>query len=551
VKFENYPESALPDQFADRFREFGLVSDETMGILLERAAARFPDREAVLDLSGGEQRSYTYAESLDEVCRFATFLRRAGIVPGDVVQIQSPNTAEVILASWAAWRIGAVINPVVDIYHTHELRHIVGQAVPDAVITVAEHRGFEHASAFDEVVAEHGIDLKARVTLGATEVDGWTPWASAVDNDGGDGERASVDPDDPTLILFTSGTTSLPKGAIHSHRTLIGEVSQMSSGWSMGWMDRMYLANPIAHITGVLFALSVPVYRGGSVVLSRMVSLQQAVDEVVEHSITACALAPHAIPLLVDSYQQAGQSQVSLRVLASGGTNVPAVLIEAAESLGIRPCRIYGMTEMPTVTMPAPSDTERQRLRTDGKIAPGCECVAVDPETRVALPVGVEGELRVRGPERMVGYLDADQTAAQLDADGWFYTGDLGVVDDEGCVTVTGRIKDIINRGGEKFSARDIEDVIVGHPAVAEVAVVAAPDRRFGEVPVAFIVAVSQEHPADDELVDALREAEVARQKTPVAWHFVDDLPKTPSNKVKKFELIRRLLADSQKPDAT
>lgn len=557
MKFEHHPESSLPDRFADHFREFGLVSDVTMPVLLERAAARFPDREALLDLTGDQSRSYTYAEALDEVSRAATFLRLAGVVPGDLIQIQAPNSAAVIFTSWAAWRIGAVVNPVVDIYHTHELRHIVGQARPDVVVTVAEHRGFNHAAAFDEVVAEHGLALKARITLGEVEVAGWTSWTQAIDNDGSASERASANPDDPALVLFTSGTTSLPKGAVHSHRTLIAEVIQMSTGWSMGWMDRMYLANPIAHITGVLFALTVPVYSGGSMVLSRMVSLQQAVDEIVANSITAMALAPHAMPLLVESYRTAGLTTVPLRVLVSGGTNVPKVLIEAAESLGIRPCRIYGMTEMPTVTMPVPADTERQRLHTDGKIAPGSDCEAVDPDTRSPRPTGTEGELRVRGPERMLGYLDAEQTAANLDAEGWFYTGDLGVVDDEGCVTVTGRIKDIINRGGEKFSARDIEDVIVGHPAVEEVAVVAAPDRRFGEVPVAFIVPATADHPTDDELVDALRAAEVARQKTPVTWHFVDELPKTPSDKVKKFELIQRLqtepsasVAASSKPSA-
>lgn len=527
-----------PPHLIERYRRLGLVTDETLGVLLARAADRLPDHEALLDLSGAEPASFTYRDALAEVERFATFLRGRGVRPGHLVLLQAPNAAEIVFASWAAWRIGAVVNPVVDIYRTHELRHIVGQARPDVVVTVAEHRGFRNTECFDEVLAEHGIEPRARVVLGKDPVGSWTTWAEATDNDGDDADLAVVHPDEPALVLFTSGTTALPKGAVHSHRTLVAETLQMANGWSMGWMDRMYLPLPIAHITGVLFALTVPVYRGGTAVLSRMVSRQQAVDEIVAHRITTTASAPHTIPLLRATYEKAGITQIPLRVLVSGGTSVPKVLIEAAEAIGVRPSRIYGMTEYPTVTMPCPADTERQRLETDGVIAPGGECQAVEPETRTPLPTGSEGELRVRGPERMLGYLDPEATDAQIDDDGWFYTGDLGIVDAEGAVSVTGRIKDIINRGGEKFSARDIEDVLVAHPSIAEVAVVAAPDAKFGEVPAAFVVLAGGDLPTEDELVRHLAAAEVARQKTPVHWRFVDALPVNASGKVRKFELV-------------
>ena len=154
------------------------------------------------------------------------------------------------------------------------------------------------------------------------------------------------------------------------------------------------------------------------------------------------------------------------------------------------------------------------------------------------MPTGVEGELHVRGPERMLGYLDAEDNRAALDQEGWFRTGDVGVLDDAGFVTITGRLKDIINRGGEKFSARDIEDLLVAHPAVRQAAIVAGPDARFGEVPVAFVVLDADAHLSTGELAIHLHGAGLARQKTPVAWHFVDALPMTPSGKVKKFELL-------------
>jgi acyl-CoA synthetase len=355
---------------------------------------------------------------------------------------------------------------------------------------------------------------------------------------------APVDPDAPALLLFTSGTTSLPKGAIHTSRSLLAESYQMANGWSFGWMDRMHLPLPIAHITGVLFALTVPLCRGGTVVLSRMASIGQAVQEIVDHGVTTTASAPQAIPLLAEAYARSGKLHIPLKVLASGGTSVPKVLIEQGEAIGVRPCRIYGMTELPTVTMPSPADTPRQRLETDGRLAPGVECEAVDPETRLPLGLGEEGELRVRGPERMLGYLVREQTSAQIDDEGWFYTGDLGAVDGEDCVTITGRIKDIINRGGEKFSCRDIEDLLVAHPAVAAAAIVPAPDARFGEVPAAFIVTKPVRRTDDRDLIALLEQRGAARQKTPVHWRLVDALPTNASGKVKKFELAADIAAD-------
>lgn len=307
----------LPPALSAEHRRWGLVTDETLGMTLERAARRLPDHAAVVDVTMGSPTTFTYAEAQDATERFAGYLRAQGIGPGDLVMVQTPNRAEAVFAAWAAWRIGAVVNPVVDIYRRHELGHIVAAARPDAVVTVAEHRGFRAAETFDDLAGEVGLTLRARVVVGDEGVGGWTGFHDAVST-GGDGSLAHPDPDAPALVLFTSGTTSLPKGAVHSHRTLIAETLQMANGWSMGWMDRMYLPLPIAHITGVLFALTVPVYRAGTAVLSRMESLDRMVGEIVEHGITHTAGAPHAFPKLVDAYEHAGVTEVPLRVMASG-----------------------------------------------------------------------------------------------------------------------------------------------------------------------------------------------------------------------------------------
>jgi acyl-CoA synthetase len=209
--------------------------------------------------------------------------------------------------------------------------------------------------------------------------------------------------------------------------------------------------------------------------------------------------------------------------------------------MGLGPARSYGMTECPSVTTPGGADPAAVRLGTDGPLPPGVECEAVDPDSRGPLAPGDEGELRVRGPERMLGYLDAEQTLAAVDADGWFYSGDLGLCDGR-TVRVTGRIKDIINRGGEKFSASDIEAVLRGHDVVADAAVVAAPDARYGEVPVAFLVAREGAVPPDPSALSAWVLARgMAAQKTPARFSWVPELPTTPSGKVKKFELLAAL----------
>jgi acyl-CoA synthetase len=210
--------------------------------------------------------------------------------------------------------------------------------------------------------------------------------------------------------------------------------------------------------------------------------------------------------------------------------------MQRSEDQGIPAARVYGMTELPTVTVMNRAYPFDMRAETDGAVAPGVEVQVVDDQFR-PLPTGSEGELLVRGPERMLGYLDPVANRAALDDAGWFRTGDVGVLDGAGIVTITGRLKDVINRGGEKFSARDIEDLLLAHPAVRQAAVVAGPDARFGEVPVAFVVLDGAEASVGD-LAGHLQAAGLARQKTPVAWHFVDSLPMTPSGKVKKFELV-------------
>ncbi|UGS34808.1 AMP-binding protein [Capillimicrobium parvum] len=531
----------LPGHVQREHRAGGYTDDALPAFVLARAADRWPAYEAVVDLTSGEPAAViTYADLASEVERLAGFLRAAGVGPNDVVLSQMPNRREALVLSWAAFHLGCVLAPVVDIYREHELTAIVPMVTPEAVIAVAEHRDERCAEALDAVLAACGAQPRARVVVGG-EAAGWTPWEQATAGPAGAAPHPG-DPDAPVLVLFTSGTTSAPKGVVHSARTLMAESRQLALAYGITWRDRVHDPYPLAHIAGLEYATTISALTGSTVLLSRMTGQRRAAREVVEHGATYAAGPTGMVPLLVEEFRAAGVERAPLHTFVCGGTTVPRVLIEQAEAVGIGAMRVYGLTEQPSVTAPSAGDSARDRYETDGPIAPGAECEAVDPATREPLAPGVEGELRVRGPERMLGYLDEAQTRAQIDEEGWFYTGDLGVVDERGCVTITGRIKDIINRGGEKFSARDIEDVLVAHPAVAEAAVVAAPDERYGEVPAAFIVAAEPGAAlTGDELAAFLAERGLARQKTPDQWHLVASLPMTSFGKVKKFELQDRL----------
>jgi acyl-CoA synthetase len=327
------------------------------------------------------------------------------------------------------------------------------------------------------------------------------------------------------------------------------------------------MAAPLQHITGVLNAMTIPLLVGACAVLSDRWVPELAVRDITAHRVTWTAGATVFLQELTEAARAAG-TRLPLRMFACGGAPVPRAVMERSEEQGIPAARVYGLTELPTVTVMNRSHPFAARAETDGAIAPGVEVRVVDGDTQ-SLPPGSEGELLVRGPERMIGYLDPASNRAALDDDGWLRTGDVGTVDRAGLLTVTGRLKDVVNRGGEKFSARDIEDLLAAHPAVRQAAVVPGPDARFGEVPVAFVVldpavldpavldptgldptgldptgldptGLGPAGPAAaDELARHLHAAGLARQKTPAAWHFLEALPMTPSGKVKKFELAQ------------
>ena len=530
MRFSHHAGSKPDAERTSLYRRLGYHTGESLGSLVERAATARPNAVAIVD----DRSITTYREFEAKVTGLGRSLLDAGIRAGDVIAIQCPNRAEVNTACLAGWRIGAVVCPIVDIYRESELRQILPEVRPAAVFTVGEHRGCAHAEMFDDVLADLGIEPRIRVIVG-TERSGWRSFdlmleAPPIET------SVTVELDEPALVLLTSGTTARSKAVVHSHRTLVAETRQFVRALGWTFLDPSHVPVPTAHVAGLLRGLLAPVYVGAPTILRERWRADQVIEDLIEHDIRFPVAPASLMGEFLDAYAAAGAPEHRVRILVGGTSRADRERAEDSRFVTGRP---YGMSELPTVSLPDSTDPLERRLGATGRLAPGVEgrIVPLDGSTE-------HGELVVRGPEQMLGYLDAaDQNAVWTD-DGFIRTGDIARFDADGYLEIVGRVKDIISRGGEKISALELEQNLADHTGVKEIAVVAGNDPRLGEVPVAFVVPSSVGRPTGSQLAEFLRALGLARQKIPERWHFVDGLPKTASGKVRKVELVR---ADSER----
>lgn len=497
-----------------RFAEAEALTVATPAALAGAIAAA-PGRLSVVD--GGTR--LTLAQLGAAAAVEQARLRAAGVRRGDVVCAQLPNWWETVAVAHAVWGMGAVLCPVPVNFRAAELTRIFAAVEVAAAVVPHRHRGGDHAAVTRLAAARAGREV-AVLTV----------------RDGGpreSGGELELDAslDDVCVLMFTSGTTGTPKGVLHSHRTLLSDAESIARLYGLGDGDRVYMPSPVGHITGLVYGVMMPLLAGGSVVLQAEWDSGAGADLIEAEGCTFCVGATPFLRGLTDEYADRGTDS-ALRGFACGGADVPAALVRRAEKvLGATVARAYGLTEMPTVTCGGPADPERVRADTDGRLTGSSEA-------RLAEPVvdGV-GELEVRGPELCLGYLDPAHTAAAFTDDGWFRTGDLARVDD-GTVTIAGRAKDIVVRGGENIGVKEIEDYLLDHPAVADVAVVGVPDDVLGERACAFVVPRGSA-PALAELSAHLLGYEIAKHKLPEYLLVTDRLPRTESGKVQKFVLRR------------
>jgi acyl-coenzyme A synthetase/AMP-(fatty) acid ligase len=534
ARFERYRQ---PAALRERWLREGLVTDALVGPTLYSRLRQFPGNPAVVD---GEQR-LSNGELAARSERLAGALLAAGVEQGDVVSWQVPNWWEALAIALAVWRIGAVNNPVLMIYREHELRQIFADLSPEVVIAPASFRGFRHQEMLDSVLEEIGHEPALRVGVRGGE-GRWADLEQLVEGAEPAPLATAAGPGDPCVVAYTSGTTAGAKGVVIDHAALLAETRQMRETWGMSWDDVSFMPAPLAHLTGVTVGLTVPFTAGGSVVLMDKWDGERAVAAMERERCGISSGTPIFLEEIVRGYEELGTERASLRQYSVGGQAVVPTLIERAEAVGIGAFRCYGMTEHLSTTIANRSLPLETRRDTDGPVGPGSEISCVDEEGRVLAP-GQQGEIRVRGPERMMGYVNPAHNEGVLDPEeGWFSTGDVGYVDADGNVHISGRIKDIINRGGEKFSAREMEDMICRHPDVRQAAVVPAPDARFGEVPAAFLVLTpGSARPEAEEMARFVQGQGLAKQKTPVSWQVVEALPATPFGKVRKQELVEFL----------
>jgi acyl-coenzyme A synthetase/AMP-(fatty) acid ligase len=530
-RFEQYRQ---PLELRKEWLRSGLTSNAVVGPTLYSRLLQFPHNAAVVD---GELR-LTNGEIAARSERLAGALAAAGVGAGDVVSWQVPNWWEALAVALAVWRLGAVNNPVLMIYREHELRQIFSDLEPKAVVAPQTFRRFQHQEMIDSVLEEIGHEPALRIGVRAGE-GRWEDLGRLVESSPPAPLETGLVADDPCVVAYTSGTTAGAKGVVIDSTSLLAETRQMRETWGMSWGDVSFMPAPLAHLTGVTVGLTVPFTAGGSVVLMDSWRPEEAVPTMERERCVISSGTPIFLEEIVAGYEAARIDQASLRQYSVGGQAVVPTLIERAQAVGIGAFRCYGMTEHLSTTIANSSLPMEIRRDTDGPVGPGSEISCVDEDGNV-LPLGEPGEIRVRGPERMMGYVNPSHNEGVLDlVEGWFSTGDVGYLDEANCVHISGRIKDIINRGGEKFSAREMEDIISRHPDVRQAAVVPAPDDRYGEVPAAFLVLVpGAAVPETDDLARFVQAEGLAKQKTPVSWQTVEALPATPFGKIKKQELI-------------
>ncbi|MCM8729794.1 AMP-binding protein [Hephaestia sp. GCM10023244] len=533
---------ALPAHLA-RYKQAGAWREKTLADLARAYADAAPDNEVL----AGCTLAMTAARAVSEAEALAVALAELGLRPGDRVAFQLPNWDETIVIALALAMGGFVAVPIVPIYRDAEMLQMLADCGCSALFLTPRFREVDFAAMAERIASalpalrhvifvrgqHHDLDYSDLIA-GAR---GRVP------------HGRGAPPDAAKLLLYTSGTTGRPKGVLHSQNTLNAVLDMCMRHWGIGTGDTMLMPSPVTHLTGYGF-LELPFLTGSRTLLMERWDAEQAVALIDAHNVVGTVSATPFLVELTNAARAAGTRLPSLRFFACGGAAVPPDVIRDANTTFAHPAafRIFGCTEAPLISMGFLGAGEQElAATTDGRVAD--YDVQILDEHGHPLGRGEEGEIAARGPAMMLGYLDTDQTRAALTEDGFYRTGDLGLLTADDAVVVTGRKKDLIIRGGENISAKEIEDVLHQYPGVAEAAVVAMPHPRLGETVCAFIVAAPEVDVDAQALMAFVLRAGLAKQKIPERIECRTHLTKTASGKVRK-DLLRLEIKESLTPSA-
>jgi len=502
-----------------------------VGELLREVAAAEPDRVFLIDGSGehATRQRMSYGAVLRDSEKVARFLQREFSAEENVA-VWAPNSLEWVLLELGAALAGITLVMINPAFRRDEVAYVLNQSRAVALFLVDEYR--------DNPMAATIATLRSELPH-LRKVYRYEDWP-------GLREQASMDPlptvspHQPMMIQFTSGTTGKPKGAVLTHHGVLNTSQLTVRRLDLPSHAIWLLATPLFHTGGSVYCLLGTLCNRGALVVMPTFDPGLLIRLVEEESVNYFQSVP-TLHLRVLEHPEFSSARVSsLRGIGSGGTTVPEELVHRFESdYGAEYFMIFGQTELSsTTTHTGRGDTTAHKARTIGLALPHIEMKVTDPETGATVARGdAVGEICVRGFSVMKEYFSMpEQTAKTIDADGWLHTGDLGCMDEDGYMRITGRLKDMIIRGGENIFPREIEDALAAHPAVGEVAVIGIPDREWGEQIAAIVRLRPSLSASAAELEQFLRER-IARHKVPRRWHFVEQFPVTPSGKIKKFEL--------------
>ncbi|AXY53301.1 AMP-binding protein [Rhodococcus ruber] len=515
---------------------------DTIGDNFDRTVARHGERDALVDRAAG--RRWTYTELAGEVDALAFGLLRAGIGKGDRVGIWAPNCAEWVFVQYATAKIGAILVNINPAYRSHELQYVLTQAGIRMLVAAPRFKTSDYAAMIDEVRG-NCPDLEQVVLLGSPDWDelGESGRAALADDRTRlDAAQRDLSADDPINIQYTSGTTGFPKGATLSHHNILNNGFFVGELCHYTEQDTVCIPVPFYHCFGMVMGNLACTSHGATMVIpGPAFDPAQTLAAVAEERCTSLYGVPTMFIAELADPGFDGFDLSSLRTGIMAGSPCPVeVMKQVIERMGMAEVSIcYGMTETSPVSLQTRSDdTIDQRVSTVGRVGPHLEVKIVDPATGLTVPRGEPGELCTRGYSVMLGYWNQpDKTAEAIDAARWMHTGDIGVMDADGYVSVTGRIKDMVIRGGENIYPREIEEFLYTHPDILDAQVVGVPDQKYGEELMVWIRMREGAAPLDAQSLREYCTGKLAHYKIPRYVHVVDEFPMTVTGKIRKVEM--------------